>query len=155
MEIESKIVGRLKPSEFDADFYTSEPFEIPYFDNIKMKIGFVEAKHGPYLEQADKTLRAFLSLNAVNRIQDSERVYKYYHETLKHGYTKPLTVKTSSEIWNHVSPGEIIIDWNEHGEFYLCVSCGCDWEEEHGLQLVFKDGETLTRASGHDGHYTD
>jgi hypothetical protein len=32
----------------------------------------------------------------------------------------------------------------------LVISCECDREEEHGLQLVFKDGATLTRASGHD-----
>jgi hypothetical protein len=155
MEIESKIVGRLKASEFDADFYESEPFKIPYFDNIKIEIGFVDAKYEPYLVLADETLQAFLSLSAANRIQDSERVYQYYHETLKHGYTKPLDIKTSSAIWNYVNPKSIIIDWDEHGEFYLCVSCGCEWEEEHGLQLVFKGGQTLTRASGHDGHYTD
>jgi len=40
MEIESKIVGRLTPSEFDADFYESEPFKIPYFDNIKNRDRF-------------------------------------------------------------------------------------------------------------------
>lgn len=57
-------------------------------------------------------------LTAANRIQDSERVYQYFHETLKHGYTKPLDIKTSSAIWNDVTPKSIIIDWDEDGEFY-------------------------------------
>ena len=60
----------------------------------------------------------------------------------------------TKDIWNFVTPTEIIKHWDEDGEFYLCVSCGCEWEEEHVLQLVvFKDGQTLTRASGHDEHF--
>jgi hypothetical protein len=66
-----------------------------------------------------------------------------------------LQVNDIADIWNFVYPTEIIVHWNENADFYLCVSCGCEWEEEHGLQLVFKDGKQLTRASGHDGGFTD
>jgi len=60
--MESKIVGQLKQNEYDPDFYISEPFEIPYFDKMKLKIGFIEAEHQPYLEGADKVLQNFLKL---------------------------------------------------------------------------------------------
>ncbi|MFA7380874.1 MAG: hypothetical protein WC150_10445 [Bacteroidia bacterium] len=153
--MESKIVGQLKANEIDGEYFESEPFEIPYFDNKKLAIGFVEARHQTYLESADKVLENFLKLNSKDRINDSGLVYKYYNETLKSGYTKALNIKTSSEIWNHLIANEIIIQWDENGDLYLCVSCGCDWEIEHGLQLVFKNGHTLVRASGHDGHFTD
>lgn len=153
--MESKIVGQLKPLEYDTDFFESEPFAIPYFDNKKLKIGFVEAKHAPYLSEADEVLENFLKLTGEERIKDSQLVFNYYDETLKFGYTEQLDIKTVDEIWNFVYPSEIIIDCDEKGNFYLCVSCGCEWEEEHGLQLVFKDGLTLTRANGHDGYYTD
>lgn len=33
--------------------------------------------------------------------------------------------------------------------------CECDWEEEHGLQLVFRQGKKLTRISDQDGHLTE
>ena len=69
---------------------------------------------------------------------------------MKYGYTKSLGVKKIDEIWNFVRPSEIIIDWDENGDFYLNVSCECGWEEEHGLQLIFKDGLTLIRAGGHE-----
>ncbi len=153
--MESKIVGQLKPNEYDTDFFESEPCEIPFFDNRKLKIGFVEAEHQPYLDGADIVLKNFLKLNSTDKIRNSEIVHHYYAETLKNGYTKPLNVSTSKDIWNFVTPTEIIIHWDENGDYYLCVSCECEWEEEHGLQLVFKDGQTLTRASGHDGHFTD
>ncbi len=153
--MQSKIVGHLKPNKYNSDFFESEPFEIPYFDNQNLKVGFIEALHQPYLETADKVLGNFLKLDSKDRIKNSEIVLHYYTETLKYGYTKPLDISTKREIWNFVTPTEIVIHWDENEDFYLCVSCECEWEEEHGLQLVFKNGQTLTRASGHDGHFTD
>jgi hypothetical protein len=155
MNIESQVVGQLKSVEHDEAFFESVPFEIPYFDNQMITIGFVEAKYQPYLDSADNVLRKFLALTSKDRISNSELVFKYYDQTLKFGYTNNLHIKTPSDIWNHVRANEIIINWDENGDFYLCVSCRCDWEEEHGLQLVFKDGQNLIRASGHDGHFTD
>ncbi|RYE56180.1 DUF6985 domain-containing protein [Pedobacter frigiditerrae] len=153
--MESKIVGQIKPVDYDPDFFESAPFPIPYFDNKELKVGFVEPKHEPYLQEADNVLQNFLNLGIHDRNEGSQLVFKYYSETLKHGYTKPLEVNTVTDIWNFVYPTEIIVHWDEHADFYLCVSCGCEWEEEHGLQLVFKDGKKLTRASGHDGGFAD
>ena len=153
--MESKIVGQLKPNGYNLGFFESEPFEIPYFDNKKLKIGFIEAEHQPYLEGADKVLQNFFELKSSDKIENSEIVANYYFETLKHGYTKQLNIKKNQDIWNFVTPTEIIIQWDEYGDFFLCVSCECDWEEEHGLQLVFKNGHTLTSASGNDGHFSD
>ena len=155
MEIESKIVGQLKSVDFDEDFYESEPFPIPYFDNRKIKICFVESRHEPYLVGADNAIQTFLKLNNEDRFKDSQMVKNYYDQTLKFGYTQPLSIKDNEDIWNFVHPSEIIISWDEKGDFYVVVSAGCDWEEEHGLQLVFPSGQKLTRASGHDGHYED
>lgn len=153
--MESKIVGQLQPLEYDEDFFESEPYTIPYFNNKKLKIGFVEAKHEPYLSEADKVLENFLNLTVEERIKDSQLVFKYYDETVNFGYKEDLDIKAVDEIWNFVYPNEIIINWDENGDFYLCVSCGCEWEEEHGLQLVFKDGSALSRVSGHDGQFSD
>lgn len=153
--MESRIVGQIKSVDYDPDFFESNPFPIPYFDNKELKVGFVEAKHEPYLLEADNVLQNFLRLDKQDRIEDSQLVYHYYSETLKYGYTKPLDINNISDIWNFVYPSEIIVHWDENADFYLCVSCGCEWEEEHGLQLVFKDGKKLTRASGHDGGFTD
>jgi uncharacterized protein VirK/YbjX len=153
--MESKIVGLLKPSKYEPDYFESEPLEIPYFDNKKLIVEFVEAKQQTYLENADRVLSTFLNLGLQDKIKDSEIVNNYYIETLKYGYTKPLNIKTPQDIWNFLTPIVITIQWDENGDFYLCISCECEWEGEHGLQLVFKDGQSLTRASGHDGHFID
>jgi hypothetical protein len=151
--MKSKIVGQLIPHELDPDFFESEPFEIPYFENMALKVGFVEAKHQPYLDIADRVLENFLKLNSTDKIRNSEMVYHYFKKTLRNGSTN--NISNIQDIWNFVKPTDIIIHWDENNDFFLCVSCDCEWEKEHGLQLVFKNGETLTRASGHDGHFKD
>ncbi len=153
--MESRIVGQIRPVEYDLDFFESDPYPISYFDNKKIKIGFIEAKHEPYLIAADNVLQNFLILDNQDKIKDSKLVFDYYSETLKYGYTSPLNIIDVADVWNFVYPSEVIVHWDENADFYLCVSCGCEWEEEHGLQLVFKDGKKLTRASGHDGSFTD
>jgi hypothetical protein len=35
---------------------------------------------------------------------------------------------------------------------YVSVECECDWEPEHGLQIVFRDGATVTKVGPYDGH---
>jgi hypothetical protein len=66
-------------------------------------------------------------------------------------------LKDPNGIWDFVNPSGIYISRRHRRDMdvYLAISCGCDWEEEHGLQLVFKQGKKLTRISGHDGHITE
>jgi hypothetical protein len=153
--MESNVVGQLTPRKYDLGTYVSEPFEVPYFDNRSLVIVFTDAEHQTYLQMADHVLQNFLKLNSAHRLKDSPMVYDYYAQILKFGYTNSLEVNLITDIWKFVEPIEIVIQWDETGDFYLCVSCECEWEREHGLQLVFKNGETLTRASGHDGHFSD
>ncbi len=148
----SGIVGQLKTAEYDSDFNESEPFSIPYFNGQEIKIIFIES-NDQYLIEADKVLDRFLKLKEQNRLNDSRLVFEYYNAVLKAGYTEPLELNSVNDIWNYVFPGEVILHWDEQGQFYVCVLCECTWEEEHGLQLVFKNGQKLTRASGHDGDF--
>jgi hypothetical protein len=42
------------------------------------------------------------------------------------------------------------------GAAYVRVVGDCDWDEEHGLQLVFRGGSTLTHVGEHDdGTFVD
>ena len=40
-------------------------------------------------------------------------------------------------------------------DIYINVTCECEWEKEHGLQIVFRQGKQLTRISEQDGHLTE
>jgi len=34
---------------------------------------------------------------------------------------------------------------------YISIECGCDWEPEHGMEIVFKEGRKLVKVGPDDG----
>jgi hypothetical protein len=60
-------------------------------------------------------------------------------------------------IWRFVHPTDISLRRHEgpDADMYVLVECHCDWELEHGLQLVFRQGRMLTRVSYNDGELVD
>ena len=66
-------------------------------------------------------------------------------------------IKEESEIWKFIYPEEINIcrDYVEETAIYIVIICECEWEQEHGLQFVFKHGKRLIRVSAIDGQVTD
>lgn len=57
-------------------------------------------------------------------------------------------------IWQTVVPQEICVVADD-GRMVVAVYCDCDWLPESGLLLVWRDGVTLTRVSGIDGHLSN
>jgi hypothetical protein len=62
-----------------------------------------------------------------------------------------------NEIWNFVYPSDIYVSKRHRRDedIYIAVSCRCGWDDEHGLQLVFRQGKKITRVSDEDGHLTE
>lgn len=161
----SKILGPLKQDSKFKDWWTSEELAIPYFDNKKLTITFTdfEPEHdSTFLNEADQALINFLELNAGDRNSISELAYKNCMDFLEQiGIDEAdeafRQITDKNEIWNFIHPKQIYITRRPYKEqdIYIQVACECDWEEEHGLQLVFRQGKKLTRISGQDGHLTE
>ena len=69
-----------------------------------------------------------------------------------------LHVENPDDLWNHVSfGGEVYIERRHYGDrkLYATIECGCDWEEEHGLQLVLREGLAVTKLGPYDGHLSN
>jgi len=164
-EVISKIIGRLKQDESFPDWWKSEEIEIPFFNNDKLTFTFMdfESEHDKtFINEADQALTNFLKLNADDRYLISELAYKNCMDFLDaveyDGANEPLRqIKNKSEIWKFIQPTEIYVTRRPYKEqdIYVQIACECDWEQEHGLQLVFRQGKKLTRISDQDGHLTE
>ena len=65
-----------------------------------------------------------------------------------------------SDVWSYVHFGsELHVSRRADGDaedgVYLSIECNCDWEPEHGMQLVLRDGRTVSKVSAYDGHLTN
>ncbi|MBL7782234.1 MAG: hypothetical protein JNM22_13510 [Saprospiraceae bacterium] len=164
-EINSNIIGKLIQNEGFDDWWESSQIEIAFFDHQKMKITFMNFNpedDKEFINEADEALKLFLSKSNADRLAISNLVYNNCMDFLNAiGYDendKPLwEIKDQHEIWNFVQPSEIFISRRPYQDknIYVDISCECDWEQEHGLQLVYRKGKHLTRVSQIDGHLTD
>lgn len=165
IEITSKIIGQLRQEENFSDWWKSSEIEIPFFDKEKLPIIFMdfEPEHDKtFIDEADQALTFFLKLNYDDRNAISDPAYKNcmdFLESVEIGQAGEALrqIKNKNEIWNFIQPSEIYVTRRPYNDrdIYIQITCECDWEQEHGLQLVFRQGKELTRISDQDGHLTE
>jgi hypothetical protein len=163
--IKSTIIGTLAQNSDFEDWWESDLIEIPFFNNLKLKVvfmGLLPEEDEQFIPEADNALNHFISKTDTDRLAISHLVYKNCMDFLNavgyDEYDKVLwEIKDKNDIWNHVQPFEIYISRRPYNDkdIYININCDCDWELEHGLQLVFRQGKQITRVSMIDGHLTE
>ncbi|WP_299326235.1 hypothetical protein [uncultured Maribacter sp.] len=163
--IKSEIIGELKQDEQFDDWWESEPIEIPFFNNKKINIifmGLEPESDTEFIKEADEALKLFIEKSETDRLLISNLVHKNCMDFLNAvGFDESnqqlWNIKDENQIWDLVQPTGILISRRSYKEqdIYVDINCECDWEQEHGLQLVFRQGKKITRVSQIDGHLTD
>jgi hypothetical protein len=164
-QITSQVLGQLKQDDRFQDWWNKENVDIPFFSNIKLTITFMDFNPDldtKFITEADKALSSFMKLGDQERHEISDFVYKNF-VTIKEEVDYPYwseelrQIKNPVKIWNFIQPMGIFVTRRPYGDndIFIDVSCDCEWEKEHGLQLVFRQGKKLTRVSQIDGHLTD
>ena len=65
-------------------------------------------------------------------------------------------IRAPEDVWRHVQLGdELWVQRAQSGRWFVSIECECDWEPEHGLQLVLEDGARVTKVGPYDGHLTN
>ncbi|MBN6101178.1 hypothetical protein JR064_03245 [Xanthomonas sp. CFBP 8703] len=108
--------------------------------------------------QADfgAAIEAFLHIDDAVFAAAATHVFAYYqrmhalHE--KHGLPSPR-IDDPAQVWQHVQFGsEAYASRYRDGRIRISLECNCDWEQEHGLQLVFTHDGRICKVGPFDGH---
>jgi hypothetical protein len=153
------MLGHLKPHPRVPEFLESEPLPIPFFDGQRLPVSLLN------LQQADATdvedaLSSFLKLGQQDRLAVGQYVFANYQVTAKlaaeQGFDLDCVIASDKDVWEHVQPGGISISRRNRRDraMYVVIGANCDWEVEHGLQIVYRRGSELVRVSDQDGHLT-
>jgi hypothetical protein len=73
------------------------------------------------------------------------------------GLAVPVRIAGPEEVFDHVRFGEITVERDGpegDGPVFVSVECECAWEPEHGLQIVFREGRSVTKVGPYDGDLT-
>ena len=160
--LHSAVLGPLTQDVSFADWYEADaPLGMPFFDGMPLGVTLIDVAPGTeaaLVADADDALRAFRELTTTDRRAVSERVMRNYLEMLEMSDIEPLEVDEDDPdgIWRFVHPTQMYLSRRARRDHdvYVQIHCNCDWEEEHGLQLIFRHGRLLTRVSDIDGHLT-
>ncbi|WP_416136231.1 DUF6985 domain-containing protein [Aquabacterium sp. A7-Y] len=142
-------------------WYYSEP---KYLALLKGELGRVvidgydedEAPQQYHVAIANLLSSSFAVLQAAEQY-----VFQYYQDMNAHWDSSDeefLDIGSPPEVWRHVQLGsELVVSRRHYGDrgIYVSIECNCDWEPEHGLQIVLRDGKVVTKVGPYDGHLTN
>jgi hypothetical protein len=150
-------IGELTQNPDVPEWWTSRPVPVPYFSGQPVPFTImVGATGSDDPTDVAEAIRNFLSLDTQDRLAASERVFQNYRDFVEAVEEVDVEIEGPSEVWGHVRPTGIYVDRRNRRDkdVYVQVACDCDWEVEHGLQLVFRRDSKLIRVSEQDGHLT-
>lgn len=154
--VELPTIGAVTQQVEYPDWWQSQPIPIPYFDNTQL-IFQINAPETELQADVSQAIGSFMQLSSQDREQTSDYVFHKYSDFAQAFDSNKPTVKISSpiEVWQHLKPTQISVSRRPQDKLiYIQVLLDCDWDQEHGLQLVYKQGQELVRVSSQDGHYT-
>lgn len=143
MDIE--YLGELKESgPFDGVWLSSE-VEIPYFGGKKF---FFELELQDNLLDEDflSAIRNFFHLTEKDKSEAKQYLFENYQECV--GYWSEddvsiVKIENEQQVWDFLHPDKIGL-FRGDNSVYVVIFAECDWDSEHGLQIVYREGKTLT-----------
>ena len=152
------VLGELEIDDAVDEWLVSALLAVPYFGGTKLRFvldGIVAGDPRP--EDFERAAACFLRLHEADRKSATPHLEQHRRAFSGSRFQRlvdVLAVRTR-DVWDQLRVTQIGISRRAKDQkVYVCVSAECDWDAEHGLQLVFCEGKVLTRVSSQDGHLT-
>ena len=147
--------------ESEFGWYRSEPMPLKLLNGRECSI-YVAGYDRDNNQQDYHEAIANLLANSFDSLRKAESfIFKYYQDV--NSYWSPedpefIEIAAPEHVWKHVQLGhEPMVSRRGYGDkgIYVSFECGCDWEPEHGLQIVLKNGQNVVKVGPYDGHLTN
>lgn len=156
--MDSKIIGQLKAHPDIDGWYESEAIAISLLGGheLCLTIEDTDEDHNP--EEFEQAICNFMALTESLKAEIEPHIYKHYLEFKEAVASEccPTNIPNQSDVWQFIYPSYVNVSRRPYGNkgVYVQLLGECEWEPEHGLQVVFQNGKSLNRVSDQDGHLT-
>jgi hypothetical protein len=157
-----QIPGLGEVVEDEPGWHRSEPLAVPLLGGAPCTFLVEEYDGDERQEDFHEAIRAFLAVDSSALTAAAPSIFAYYvdvkNEVAANTPDWAVEINGPDDALNHIQLGnEPTVSRDEYGDrhVYVSLECECDWEPEHGLQIVFRDGRTVTRVGPYDGHLTN
>jgi hypothetical protein len=147
------------------DGYVTEVIEIPALRGHRCELLFQDYVDDPDRGQIDAAIEALFAPGADLLALARPHVAQYREDMLAFFAEQEIEVDVAAlpepdAIWSQVQLGKTcLVSRRAKGDdddgIYMSFECECDWEPEHGLQVVIRDGTSISKVSAYDGHVTN
>lgn len=160
----SSTIGKIKQNERFDDLWESAKVKIPFFNNEKHTFSLLDyqPEEDPnFINDADQALENFLNLTNDHRLNISDSVVDYAQQRANsiEDYSNDFlqNIKNSHDVWKGLKPTDLYIVRAEDKDrkIYIQAVFDCEWAPKCGLQLVYEEGNKLTRISVSDGNLNE
>jgi hypothetical protein len=109
-------------------------------------------------DDIDRAVANFVALEPAAVRAAEEHLFRYYEDCRDYfapGEPGYVDIASPTDIWRHIELGGEATVSRQDNAVYISLGCNCDWEPEHGLQIVLKDGSRVNKVGPYDGHVTN
>lgn len=144
--------------DHSLDWYFSEPMPLALLNGASCRVvldGYDDDPAQADFHGAIANLKAasFSVLRAAE-----QHVFQYYQDMADQIDDERVRIDKPAEVWQHVRFGDKPVvgrrAWGDRA-VYVSLECGCDWEPEHGMQIVLRHGNLVTKVGPYDGHLSN
>ncbi|MFF5263253.1 DUF6985 domain-containing protein [Actinomadura viridis] len=149
--------------DVDLGWYQSGPVPVPVLGGALCRIIIDGYDDDPAPEDFHAAIRTFLALDRSALAAATPSIFAYYRDVMNDivaagDHDWYVEIQSPDDVLDHILFGDAPIirrDLCGDRHVYVSLECECDWEHEHGLQIVFRDGRTVTKVGPCDGHLTN
>lgn len=141
-------------------WYYSQPIKIAVLGGKECRIVLEGYDEDQNKDEYHVAISNFLASSPAVLREAEPYIYQYYQDISS--YFSPsdefVSIGSPAEIWSHIRLGdEPMVSRRGYGDegIYISLECNCDWEPEHGLQIVLKNGNKVCKVGPYDGHLTN
>lgn len=135
------------------------PLHVPVLGDTHRRLVVVGYDEDKAKGDIHAAIDAFLALGETARKSAALPIFEYYQDVQTVvGSENLLSIAGPDDVWPHIEPhDEVLVQRGGHRDrqVYISVECECTWEPEHGLQIVFRGGRSVTKIGPYDGHLTN
>jgi hypothetical protein len=153
-------LGELKKDQFD-DWLRSKPVSVRVLGGEQFEFILVGYEDDDAKADFNQAINNFLSLKEKALNKSENYIYQYYKDIfiqLEPDNEWYVEIEKPEDVWKHIQFDDtLVVTRRAYGDedIYISLVCSCDWEQEHGLQIVFKQGLYVNKVGPFDGHLTN
>ena len=147
----------------ELGWYRSGPVPVPVLGGTACRFAVDGYDGDPGQQDFHAAIRNFLALDRSALDAAASSIFAYCRDVMDDVLADGddewhVEIDGTEHVLDHVHLGnEPAVSRDPYGDqhVYISIECECDWEPEHGLHIVFRDGVRVTKVGPYDGHLTN